>query len=223
MSSRARNEVTSRGRSFKDSSTRSIRSLGRNDRKTVIIFVMLNILKFDLYTTTLLQIIIPRNLFFSYFFSFFSVIGSATLIWIVLAILLVVFEEIKHKKFIIYFALSLLTTALLVNVVAKNIVRRPRPILPPNSYLLTPNFFCPVDYSFPSGHAATAFAAATILTYFDKKRRWFYYIVAILISFSRIYLGCHYFFDVIVGALIGYLISRLLLFFLDTSPFRRKS
>ena len=71
--------------------------------------------------------------------------------------------------------------------------------------------------------SATAFAAATVLSFFDKKRRWFYYTVAMLISYSRIYLGCHYFFDVIVGAIIGYIISQLLLFFLYTFPSHRKS
>ena len=171
----------------------------------------------DYFITNLLNKLIPHHPFFSYFFSFFSIIGSATLIWIVLATLLIVFEEIKHKKFIIYFILSLLTTTLLVNVVIKNIVHRPRPIFPPNTSS------CPTDFSFPSGHAATAFAAATVLTFFDKKRRLFYYTVAILISYSRIYLDCHYFFDVIIGAIIGYLISRLLLSFPDTFPFRRKS
>ncbi|EKE14348.1 MAG: hypothetical protein ACD_12C00559G0006, partial [uncultured bacterium] len=63
----------------------------------------------------------------------------------------------------------------------------------------------------------TAFAAATVLAYFDKKRRWFYYSAALLISYSRIYLGCHYFFDVIIGALIGFLISKLVVRFLPNS------
>lgn len=70
---------------------------------------------------------------------------------------------------------------------------------------------CPADFSFPSAHASTAFAAAAVLTYFDRKRRWFYYLVAILISFSRVYLGCHYFLDIFFGALLGYAVSKLVL------------
>ncbi|MEK7096731.1 MAG: phosphatase PAP2 family protein, partial [Patescibacteria group bacterium] len=82
---------------------------------------------------------------------------------------------------------------------------------------------CPKDFSFPSTHAATAFVAAEILAYFNKKRKWFYFAVAILISYSRIYLGCHYFFDVVFGAIIGWLVSQSLLFVLGTSPSRKKS
>jgi undecaprenyl-diphosphatase len=185
-------------------------------------FLMNKIIFIDYSFTNLLNKFIPHNVFFDYFFSFFSIIGTTTLIWIVLAILLIVFEEIKHKKFIIYFALSLITTSLLVNVVIKNIIRRPRPTMEISNFKFQISN-CPADFSFPSGHAATAFAAAAILAYFDKKRRWFYYTVAILISYSRIYLGCHYFLDVISGALIGYIISRLLLFVHGTFPSRRKS
>src|SRR3989338_3508382 len=171
------------------------------------------IMNLDYTLTNFFNQLIPHNIFFDYFFSFFSLIGWAAIVWIVLAVLLAIFEEIKHKKFILYFAISLLTTSLLVNVITKNIVRRPRPV----------STSCPKDYSFPSGHAASAFAAAAVLTYFDKKRKGFYYMIAVLISYSRIYLGCHYFLDVLSGALAGYIISQLLLFVPGTSPFRRRS
>lgn len=185
---------------------------------------MEKIISLDYFFTNLLNKLIPHNILFDYFFSFFSIIGLTTLIWIILALLLIIFEEVKHKKFIIYFAISLITTALVVNVI-KNFIHRPRPQLISinfNKFLLISNV-CPLDFSFPSVHAATAFAAAAVLTYFDKKRKWFYYTVALLISYSRIYLGCHYFLDVIIGAIIGHIISQALLFVRDTSPFRRRS
>ena len=127
----------------------------------------------------------------------------------------------RDKKFIILFSLSFFLAFLFSDIILKNIFQRVRPIQ--LTRLIQPILTCPKDFSFPSTHAATAFAAATVMTFFDKKRRWFYYTVAILISYSRIYLGCHYFFDVVVGAILGYIISRLLLSFPYTSPFRRKS
>lgn len=175
---------------------------------------MEKIMSLDYFFTNLLNKLIPHNIIFDYFFSFFSMKGGSILIWIVIIVLLIIFEEKINKKFIIYFAISLITTALVVNVI-KNFIHRPRPQLISN--------VCPLDFSFPSAHAATAFAAAGVLTYFDKKRKWFYYTVAVLIFYSRIYLGCHYFLDVIIGAIIGYIISQVLLFVRDTSPFRRKS
>lgn len=179
---------------------------------------MVNLLKLDLILTLIFKNIFPHNVFFNIFFSFFSIVGSAGIIWIVMGTLLIAFEEIKHHKFIFYFATAIILSAFLVNFFAKNIVRRPRPYLNTtvlkydalNSLKLA-TYTCPKDFSFPSGHSAVAFSAACILAFFDKKRSKFYYLIALVISFSRIYLGCHYFFDVAFGALSGYIISKLVL------------
>jgi undecaprenyl-diphosphatase len=84
----------------------------------------------------------------------------------------------------------------------KNFFNRQRPISTNH---------CPTDFSFPSGHAATAFSAATVLTFFDKKRRFFYSTIALLIAYSRLYLSCHYFFDVLGGGVLGIIIGKLIL------------
>ena len=178
------------------------------------------VISFDIFLTYFFNKIIPHNIFFDYFFSFFSLKGASILIWLLVILIIVFLEERKNpgiskrdRKIIVLFSLSFLLTFLISDIVFKNIFLRPRPMLS-NFIRLNPiasNFICPTDFSFPSTHAATAFAAATILTFFDKKRRWFYYTIAVLISFSRIYLGCHYLLDVVFGMLIGYLISKLIL------------
>jgi undecaprenyl-diphosphatase len=187
------------------------------------------IISLDYFLTNFFNQLIPHNLFFNYFFSFFSLKGSSILIWLLVIAIVVILEERKNPgiskrdiKFTILFSVTFLLTFLLADIILKNIFLRTRPFLSFNIYHLG-SLSCPKDFSFPSGHASTAFAAATVLTFFDKKRYWFYYSVAILISYSRIYLGCHYFFDVAVGAIIGSLISRSLLFVLYTSPFRKRS
>lgn len=193
---------------------------------------MVNFIRYDSIFTKLLSQIFPHNIFFDYLFSFFSLKGGSIFIWILIIALVVFLEERKtlgvnqrDKKFLIIFFGSFLLTTLLTDVFLKNYFRRPRPYpIAPVHYNLIANT-CPVDFSFPSGHAAAAFSAAGVLSYFDKKRRGLYYAIAVLISYSRIYLGCHYLADVVVGALLGYLISKatLLLFSRDTFPFRRKS
>jgi len=187
------------------------------------------IISLDYFLTDFLSKIIPHNLFFNYFFSFFSLKGNSIIVWLLVILISLILEERnnpgiskKDKKFIVLFSLSFLFTGLLVTYSLKYIFHRPRPIQNTKFFILN-TVSCPKDFSFPSGHASTAFAAATVLTFFDKKRRWFYYLVAVLISYSRIYLGCHYFFDVAAGAVIGWFISRLLLSFPYTFPFRRKS
>ena len=188
------------------------------------------IIALDYFLTNFLNKLIPHNLFFNYFFSFFSLKGASIFVWILVIAIVVILEERKNpginkkdKKFIILFSLAFLLTLLCTDVILKHIFQRARPFLTLYSHILLFQANCPKDFSFPSGHAATAFAAATVLTFFDKKRCWFYYTVAILISYSRIYLGCHYFFDVIAGAIVGWLISQLLLSVLGTYPSRRKS
>ncbi|MEJ8803638.1 phosphatase PAP2 family protein [Pontibacter sp. H249] len=70
-------------------------------------------------------------------------------------------------------------------------------------------------YSFPSGHATTAFAMYGLLAYFlyrhyDREKYqnltfWAAVILIILVGFSRIYLGVHYLSDVLAGFLLGLL------------------
>jgi membrane-associated phospholipid phosphatase len=88
-----------------------------------------------------------------------------------------------------------LTTAL------KDLVDRVRPALanPAIEALVT----TPDSPSFPSGHAATAFAAATAVGAFCPRFRWPLFGLAAVVALSRIYLGVHYMLDVLAGAALG--------------------
>jgi undecaprenyl-diphosphatase len=57
--------------------------------------------------------------------------------------------------------------------------------------------------SFPAGHAATAFAGATLLSYVAPRAAPAVIVLALLIAFSRVYVGVHYPSDVLAGAAIG--------------------
>jgi undecaprenyl-diphosphatase len=57
--------------------------------------------------------------------------------------------------------------------------------------------------SFPAGHAATAFAGATLLSYVAPRPAPAFLVLAALIGYSRVYVGVHYPGDVVVGALLG--------------------
>jgi undecaprenyl-diphosphatase len=135
------------------------------------------------------------------------VVGVAAVFWFAIMIYLFYIEEKRDKRFIPYFILAVGFSFIVSNMFLKNIVHRPRPI-PPDIVSLSS---CPRDYSFPSSHAAVAFSATTILMTFDKKRKWYYIGGALLISLSRIYLQCHFFFDVVAGGTIGYFISQSVL------------
>lgn len=63
--------------------------------------------------------------------------------------------------------------------------------------------------SLPSGHSATAFALAIGLTLLFPKYKYIYLFIAVLIASSRVILTFHYLSDVLIGSLLGGLISFL--------------
>jgi undecaprenyl-diphosphatase len=91
----------------------------------------------------------------------------------------------------------------------KALVDRPRPFVRyPEPKLLVPR---PHDASFPSGHAATSFAAATILSFAFPKAAPAFLVLAAAVAYSRVYVGVHYPLDVIQGAALGALVATALL------------
>ncbi|MCB9388410.1 MAG: phosphatase PAP2 family protein [Acidimicrobiia bacterium] len=60
----------------------------------------------------------------------------------------------------------------------------------------------PITSSFPSGHAASAFAAAVVLAD-DDPLGPFYYALAGLVAYSRVHTRMHHASDVLVGSVIG--------------------
>lgn len=140
-------------------------------------------------------------------FLFVTRAGGSFVIWLLVLLVLIVWRRKKEYLHAVYFSVSAAVSAGLTDIILKNIFERPRPF----TVWSVPSAFCPHDFSFPSGHATFSFAAATILADLDRKRAFLYYMLAILISYSRLYLYCHYLGDVAAGAFIGSLISLIVL------------
>ena len=83
----------------------------------------------------------------------------------------------------------------------KELTSRPRPFIahPEPDPLMGTS----LDVSFPSGHAATSFAGATVLALAHRRAAVPLYLLAALIAWSRVYVGVHYPGDVLVGAVLG--------------------
>ena len=130
---------------------------------------------------------------------FISHLGNSGLFWILLCLVLLAFKRTRKMGFC--GLLALLIGALITNVALKNIIARIRPYEQfPDIILLLER---QKDFSFPSGHTTSSFAAATALAA-ARARGWpAAMILAAVIAFSRLYLYVHYPTDVIAGALIG--------------------
>lgn len=141
---------------------------------------------------------------------FFTYLGEVGIFWIATAIVFLCFK--KTRKCGIYLAVALILDAVLVNLLLKNIVKRPRPFEYSEKlkdYILFLKYKLPNDYSFPSGHSAVSFCAFAVIWYFLGKKSLPFAFTAVIIAFSRLYIGVHYPSDVILGAIIGFLIGVL--------------
>tara|TARA_Y100001933_G_scaffold262961_1_gene322587 strand:- start:904 stop:1479 length:576 start_codon:yes stop_codon:yes gene_type:complete len=59
-------------------------------------------------------------------------------------------------------------------------------------------------YGFVSSHAANMYASATILGYFYFRYKKVFFTIALMVAFSRVYVGVHYPADILFGGLLGY-------------------
>lgn len=141
-----------------------------------------------------------RNPLLDGFFTFVTKLGDAAFIWIVAAVVLLANK--KHRKEGEAVTLALVIGFIITNVLLKNIVARPRPytVLEGLKILID----APSDYSFPSGHTCSSFGAAlAMLSLSDRRLGIAACVLAVLIAFSRLYIGVHYPTDVLAGLLIG--------------------
>ena len=133
-----------------------------------------------------------------------TTLGNGGAIWILLTLLLLMLP--KTRKVGCMMMAALLGTLLINNILLKNLVARTRPyeVIEGLTYLVRR----PSEYSFPSGHAGSSFAAACVMLRKLPKRYGIpAFVLAVLIALSRLYVGVHYPSDVLFGVISGILIS----------------
>lgn len=135
-----------------------------------------------------------------------SGVGTAGIIWFTIATILFVREEKRDHWFFLPFVLAGGTSWAIVELFLKPLIARARPNEIMSGIIVGSGSD---GYSFPSGHATIAFAMAVVLSRKEPKWKWMFYMLAVLISLSRIYLGVHYPLDVIFGVLLGWGIGRI--------------
>jgi undecaprenyl-diphosphatase len=134
-----------------------------------------------------------------------SYAGRLGLLWIGIALVL---SALYRRWGVLGLTLMAVALADWSAVGLKALVDRERP--PLRYPEPVPLVHVPHDGSFPSGHAATSFAGATILSVAFPKLAPLLYLLATAVAFSRVYVGVHYPLDIVGGAVLGFLIATAL-------------
>ncbi len=126
--------------------------------------------------------------------------------WVAGGIALAILGGPKGRRAGAATAAASLAATYVVQTRVKPIFRRVRPFVNREARVAG---IRPADHSFPSGHTASSFAAATALAFFYPRASPLAYGLATAVGVSRVHLGVHFPSDAAVGGVIGVGIGTL--------------
>lgn len=132
---------------------------------------------------------------------FITHLGGLGKIWIAISLVLICFRKTRWAG--IAGLLGLIFSLCINNIILKNLFARTRPYEVVEGLVLLGKKAS--DFSFPSGHTGSSFAAAAAMfTLLGKgKARWLLLVFAAFMAYTRLYIGIHYPTDIIGGLITG--------------------
>jgi YegS/Rv2252/BmrU family lipid kinase len=127
--------------------------------------------------------------------------ANRSVFWLAIAGLIAIVGGRPGRRAALRGVVSIAITSTLVNLPLKYLARRDRPPRPRGDRPLP--ITLPGSFSFPSGHAASAFAFATGVGLEEPRMLVPILPLAAAVAYSRVHLRVHYPFDVLAGAAIG--------------------
>ncbi len=115
-----------------------------------------------------------------------------------------------------------------VTQVLKRIFHAPRPIIffeGKQAIRTVPGCEVHEWNSFPSGHSTSVFTLAVVLMHIIpyKYRAWIIFPLALIVIFSRIYLAQHFLQDVMVGSILGTVLTLQMIWWLENTKWYHSS
>jgi len=140
-------------------------------------------------------------------------------VWIPFFIILFFFalKKFTKKQILVILVIGAIMFGVVLGLteIVKNIVVRIRPCNNVSLDGLFREVIHPTSFSFYSGHAATSVAIATyFVSLLSRGFKTIYILIiwAFLFMFSRLYLAAHYPSDIIIGAIVGFVIAKLFVY-----------
>ena len=149
-----------------------------------------------------------QSAFMDKFMPFITIFGDAGIFWMIIAALLLIFPSTRKTG--LGMAIAMMIGLIVCNITLKPLVARIRPYDLQAELGVTIQLLCDPqhDFSFPSGHTIASFEAAVVMLK-NRKLGIPAMILAVLISFSRMYLYVHYPTDVIASVILGSLFALI--------------
>ncbi|MFL2665221.1 MAG: phosphatase PAP2 family protein [Dehalococcoidia bacterium] len=114
---------------------------------------------------------------------------------------------LNNQKIVFYSITAIFMTNFFVWIM-NNLISRDRPFIG-NSEEINLLFYAPTDPSFPANPVAIGFAVASSILPANKYLGYSVLFISVIFGFSRIYVGVFYFADVLVAALLGFIVAIL--------------
>jgi membrane-associated phospholipid phosphatase len=189
-----------------------------------VIFLLLGGIILSAYTKTDIFLFINKNNHYStdYFFRYYTNVGDG--VFYALVVIGLMFYKYRYA---IIAAVTFLVSSLFAQFLKRFIFTEEyRPVRffreAGVKFHIVDGVQLHSNNSFPSGHATTAFSIFCLLSilYVDKRYGVLFFILALLASYSRIYIGQHFFADIYAGSIIG-VVTTLITFYLLDNYFDR--